>query len=115
MSFREMLLDDRYTDIATQMRGNGIEGHDHVPTEDNGFSGASYRNINIIVDYPIRVEHLMGLQGSSLLGRVVFVMVEFQVVDEETALQNEEGENAHRLYKERQLDQVKRRLRKGGR
>ena len=115
MSFREMLADSRYSNIVPHLQSNGIEDQDDIHTEDNGFSGASYRNINIIVDYPIRVEHLMGLQGSSLLGRIVFVMVEFQIVDEQTALQNEEGENAHQLYKARQLNQVKRRLRKGGR
>ena len=115
MSFREMMNDQRYTDHFEQLTSNGIADKVHLPVDDNGFSGASYRNINVIVDYPIRVEHLMGLQGSSLLGRIVFVMVEFQIVDEETALQNEEGENAHRLYKERQLNQVRRRLRKGGR
>jgi len=42
------------------------------------------------------------------------VMVEFQIVDHETALANESGDSAHSLYKKRQLDQVKRRLRKGG-
>jgi len=45
---------------------------------------------------------------------VVFILVEFQIVDQETALENESGDSAHELYKLRQLDQVKRRLRKGG-
>jgi uncharacterized protein (TIGR04552 family) len=45
----------------------------------------------------------------------VFVMVEFQVIDRQTARDNEEGENAHRLYKERQRHIVEARLRKGGR
>jgi hypothetical protein len=31
-----------------------------------------------------------------------------------TALSNENGDSAHQNYKQRQLDQVKRRLRKGG-
>ena len=109
------MRDQRYTEQFERLTSNGIADKVHLPVDDNGFSGASYRNINVIVDYPICVEHLMGLQGSSLLGRIVFVMVEFQIVDEETALQNEEGENAHSLYKERQLNQVRRRLRKGGR
>ena len=115
MSFREMMSDQRYSDLFQKLTSNGIEEPAPLAAEDNGFSGASYRNINVIVDYPIRVEHLMGLQGSSLLGRIVFVMVEFQIVDEMTALQNEEGENAHSLYKERQLKQVRHRLRKGSR
>ena len=42
-------------------------------------------------------------------------MVEFQVIDRQTAQANEEGENAHRLYKDRQREIVEARLRKGGR
>ena len=49
------------------------------------------------------------------LDGVPFVMVEFQIIDHDTAICNEEGDSAHSLYKDRQLDQVKRRLRKGGR
>lgn len=115
MSFSDMVSDPRYINLKSILQSNGINDPEEESSDDNGFSGASYRNINVIVDFPIRVEHLMSLQGSSLLGRVVFVMVEFQIVDEQTALQNEEGENAHRLYKKRQLSQVMRRLRKGGR
>ena len=41
-------------------------------------------------------------------------MVEFQLMDAETALKNEEGDSAHHLYKTRQLKQVHKRLRRGG-
>jgi uncharacterized protein (TIGR04552 family) len=41
-------------------------------------------------------------------------MVEFQIIDQETALNNESGESAHHLYKQRQIDQVLQRLKKGG-
>lgn len=79
----------------------------------NEFSGASYRMINFIVDYPVRVpdRYITGLPFE--LGRVVFVMVEFQLVDEETARLNEAGENAHMLYKARQYETVSRRLVRG--
>ena len=40
-------------------------------------------------------------------------MVEFQVLDRETAQANEDGENAHELYKERQRRIVERRLVRG--
>jgi uncharacterized protein (TIGR04552 family) len=49
------------------------------------------------------------------LGRVVFVMVEFQLIDEATARRNEEGENAHALYKARQHRVVASRLKRGAR
>lgn len=82
-------------------------------TGKNEFSGQSYRMINFIVDYPVRLpDHLVpGL--SFELGRTVFLMVEFQVLDEETARLNEAGDNAHTLYKARQYDVVAKRLIRG--
>jgi uncharacterized protein (TIGR04552 family) len=82
-------------------------------TGKNEFSGSSYRMINFIVDYPVRLpDHLVpGL--SFELGRTVFLMVEFQLLDEETARLNEAGENAHTLYKARQYDVVAKRLIRG--
>lgn len=79
----------------------------------NEFSGASYRMINFIVDYPVRIPDGLVTGLPFELGRVVFLMVEFQVVDEETARLNEDGDNAHALYKSRQLDTVARRLIRG--
>lgn len=81
----------------------------------NEFSGASYRMINFIVDYPVRVPDAPGGSRSFELGKVVFVMVEFQLLDEETARLNEAGDNAHALYKDRQHEVVARRLKRGGR
>lgn len=81
----------------------------------NEFSGATYRMINFIVDYPVRVPGVVGGTQSFELGKAVFVMVEFQLLDEETARLNEEGENAHVAYKERQHAVVARRLKRGGR
>jgi uncharacterized protein (TIGR04552 family) len=82
-------------------------------TGKNEFSGSDYRMINFIVDYPVRLpEGRFGKHGFEL-GRVVFLMVELQIVDEETARHNEEGENAHHLYKERQYKVVASRLKRG--
>lgn len=81
----------------------------------NPFSGGSYRMINFIVDFPVRVDHLVQDRYGPMLGRTVFALVEFQVLDRETARANEEGENAHWLYKDRQRAIVGRRLRRGGR
>ncbi len=82
----------------------------------NPFSARSYRVINFIVDYPIRVDDILaheGIKATYLLGRIVYVMVEFQLVDRETAKTNEEGANAHELYKERQKKVVEERLLRG--
>ena len=46
-------------------------------------------------------------------GQVVFVLTEFQVVDQKTAGDNEQGENAHQRYKERQHAKVRARLTRG--
>ena len=47
------------------------------------------------------------------LGRIVFSLVEFQVVDAATAARNEEGDSSHERYKRRQLKRVLRRLSRG--
>ena len=88
---------------------------DPAAEEDNPFSGAGYRMVNFIVDFPVRVDHLVNIRYGAMLGRTVFAMVEFQVLDRETAERNEVGENAHHLYKARQRAIVDKRLKRGGR
>jgi len=115
LSFEQMCKLSVVPDLYGKLQSNGLDEQKNLIGEDNLFSGANYKMINIIVDFPIRVDHMVELRHRSLLGRVVFVMVEFQIVDEQTAIENEEGDSAHGLYKSRQLNQVKARVRKGGR
>lgn len=91
---------------------NGIP---HIEQADslNTFSSVSFKVINFIVDVPVRIDSIVDYPLQSDLGRVVFVMVEFQIVDQATAQSNEEGANAHYLYKERQLERVRERLQYG--
>lgn len=99
-----------------QLPGPDLPGRDNYPNPaENPFSGPGYRMVNFIVDFPVRVDHLVNIRYGAMLGRTVFAMVEFQVLDRETARCNEEGENAHRLYKERQRAIVEQRLKKGAR
>jgi len=82
----------------------------------NEFSSRSYRALNFVVDIPVRIDDLLPQeppQGSEDLGRVVFSLVEFQVLDEETARHNEQGPARHERYKKRQLKRVLRRLSRG--
>jgi uncharacterized protein (TIGR04552 family) len=82
-------------------------------TLQNEFSGASYRVINFVADLPVRVDQYLCRipdPSSADLGSIIFVLTEFQVMDAETARKNEEGENSHQLYKERQFERVKARL-----
>lgn len=104
-----------YAHLASQLHGFMEEDTEPFNPEDNPFSGASYRTVNYIVDYPVRIDHLGHARYGALLGKVVMVQIEFQVVDEQTADKNELGENSHELYKERQRAIVASRLRKGGR
>jgi uncharacterized protein (TIGR04552 family) len=81
----------------------------------NAFSGKGYRVLNFVVDLPVRVDDLLSPLDpmADELGRIVFSLVEFQVVDAATAARNEQGEAAHERYKRRQLKQVLRRLSRG--
>lgn len=81
----------------------------------NEFSGPTYRVINFIVDVPIRVpdEVLAHAGVAGELGRVIFNLAEFQVVDERSELENQAGDNRHDRYKERQLVMVRERLERG--
>ena len=121
LQFNDMLHNEDVSEIRDYLTSNGIsaeisfEQKSEDPSSENmnSFSGMSYRVINFIVDYPIRIDHLVDLPQRNHLGKVVFVMVEFQVVDRITARNNEQGENAHLHYKNRQFEEVKSRLRMG--
>jgi uncharacterized protein (TIGR04552 family) len=83
---------------------------------DNKFSARSYRVIHFVVDMPVRVPRRVLAQApphAASLGAVVFVLVEFQLVDHDTELANEAGEASHARYKDRQLAAVRDRLRLG--
>lgn len=109
-----MLREPSYDAIREQLQ-NGLEAEPELTAEDNPFSGGSYRMINFIVDFPVRVDDEAPVRYGAMLGRTVFALVEFQVIDRETARRNEEGENAHHHYKNRQRSIVGKRLKKGGR
>jgi uncharacterized protein (TIGR04552 family) len=83
----------------------------------NEFSGPSYRVVNFVADLPVRIDKHLGLSPDDPLftdaGVVVFVLTEFQIVDEQTAQANEQGENSHDRYKERQNARVRARLMHG--
>jgi uncharacterized protein (TIGR04552 family) len=81
----------------------------------NEFSGPTYRVVSFVVDMPIRVpdEVLSGTAEREGLGRVVFGLAEFQLVDRATDEENERGENRHDRYRARQLLKVRDRLERG--
>ncbi len=77
----------------------------------NEFSGQSFRLLNFIADLPVRVDCLVP-SGTAHDGQhcVVFVTAEFQIMDQQTAEANEQGDNSHAQYKHRQHQHVRVRL-----
>ncbi len=90
-----------------------VEARDVRPV--NLFSGRQYRVLNFVVDLPVRIDEMLPPAGPLVedLGRIVFSLVEFQIVDAATAKRNEEGESSHARYKRRQGRNVLRRLSRG--
>ena len=115
----------RFADVVrSHPRGGEIAGAMQLPPDlerkdpaehRNEFSGKGFRMLNFVVDLPVRVDDLLPPQDpvADELGRVVFSLVEFQVVDQATSLRNEEGDASHERYKKRQLQRVLRRLSRG--
>lgn len=83
----------------------------------NDFSSANFRVINFVADLPVRVGAVLrhvNRTAPELDDRaVVYVLTEFQVMDAQSAITNEQGDSSHTAYKERQQIQVKARLTRG--
>lgn len=77
-----------------------------APTPVNEFSGSSYRCVNFVADIPIRLDDVESASSPA----IAVVQAEIQLFDEEAVAENDKGENSHRLYKERQMGHVRRRL-----
>jgi uncharacterized protein (TIGR04552 family) len=75
----------------------------------NEFSGKRYKIVNFVADLPARVDAFVD-ESTRSFGNVVFVLTEFQLVDQATASENEQGENSHENYKARQHRSVRQRL-----
>jgi hypothetical protein len=85
-------------------------------SRENPFSEATYHALHFVVDLPVRIDDVLPPRppgDGEDLGSIVFSMVEFQVMDEETARRNEQGAASHRRYKKRQAVSALRRLSRG--
>ncbi len=90
----------------------GIE-EEETAEATNEFSGSSFKMINFIIDVPVRLDHILARSGDPWVlqsGSICYLGCEFQVVDQETAYLNEQGENSHAKYKVRQAERVSDRL-----
>ncbi|HJN75333.1 MAG TPA: TIGR04552 family protein [Myxococcota bacterium] len=93
-----------------------LKAKDHEREPANPLSGSGYRIVNWIIDFPVRVDDVLPDTHAAapyMLGRIVYVMVEFQVLDRQTEKLNDQGENSHDHYKDRQRKEVEGRLLKG--
>lgn len=83
---------------------------------DNRFSASNYSVVHFVVDMPLRVPAEMLKRApaqASSLGKVAFVLTEFQILDRHTEQRNETGDASHAAYKERQKRAVGLRLKVG--
>jgi len=109
--FRQLLRDwPSLRNMAPQLQEGLLDDDQEQEAEQNEFSGDSYKVLNFVAELPVRLPERAVDVGD---GRIAFCMVELQLVDRETALANESGENAHLRYKRRQLRRVLRRLSRG--
>lgn len=91
---------------------------DRFTPSDNQFTDANYRVIHFVVDLPVRLPDEVMEQAPPAawsLGRIVFVLCEFQILDSKLEASNEVGEASHERYKERQKQAVMQRLKLGER
>lgn len=119
ISFRKLVertpeLHKYIEDLHLPLRHESVERKQARRSGGNPFSGSTYRVLNFIVDLPLRIDPYLNPEDR-LPGRpkTVFELVEIQIVDEDTAIANELGENSHERYKHRQRLKVLRRLSRG--
>ncbi|QQR80300.1 MAG: TIGR04552 family protein [Deltaproteobacteria bacterium] len=78
------------------------------------FTAKTYKVCKFVADIPIRMDNFLAQSGGPAfresLGNIAFVLVEFQIVDEETSLKNNAGDASHERYKIRQKTGVVKRL-----
>jgi uncharacterized protein (TIGR04552 family) len=115
LSFRQMLEDvDQAAPGVSSIRKALIE--EQLRSADvyqNEFSHPDFQMINFVVDVPLRVDRFVDRATPGTLskhGKVIFTLVEFQLFDLETFVQNEQGPSSHAHYKSRQRRAVLRRL-----
>lgn len=104
------LVDDRPIEQLLSQSRDFSMAHADSDATPNEFSGQGYQVLNFVADLPVRID---GLVDPALLpenSNVVFVLAEFQIIDQARAQGNEEGENSHVQYKLRQHQRVRERL-----
>jgi uncharacterized protein (TIGR04552 family) len=92
------------------MYGNEMSGSSNPETSH------TFKTAKFTIDLPIRLDDSqLGIwaPGLDLPSRIVHVLAEFQIVDQASNVQNEQGDASHDMYKARRLARVKERLLSG--
>tara|TARA_B100001093_G_scaffold405920_1_gene394264 strand:- start:50 stop:1111 length:1062 start_codon:yes stop_codon:yes gene_type:complete len=101
--------DHRLRQIRPLLQNIGATNQADEAHRINQFTATDYRDINFVIDMPLRLDDAhasVAADATAQNGRVVFVLVEFQVVDRETHIRNNQGASRHDLYKSRQRDRA---------
>lgn len=109
---------ERNAALKGMLRELQVSPKDRGVPNDNIFSSEAYRVIHFVVDMPIRLPPPLMDQAppsAHALGPVIFILCEFQILDQESEASNELGSASHDAYKERQRGAVMRRLKLGTR
>lgn len=105
------LVDDRPIEKRIgKNRDFSMAALDSAARPANEFSGRGYQILNFVADLPVRVDTIVDDPEMKDKGYVVFVLAEFQIVDQARAIENEQGEASHAQYKLRQHQRVRERL-----
>ena len=107
---------ERHPHLCDLAESLGSSLDDAQSPTDNRFSSPAYRVIHFVTDVPVRVPaDIMELApaGPDLLGPIVYMLCEFQLLDAESEALNELGDASHDAYKDRQRAAVSARLRLG--
>lgn len=88
---------------------------EHETRVENRYSDPDYKVVHFVADLPVRIDGYLKKMGVTpgRPGSVIFSLTEFQLVDEEADIVNEQGPSSHAAYKERQRLAVEQRLKLG--
>ncbi|MBX7099941.1 MAG: TIGR04552 family protein [Myxococcaceae bacterium] len=116
LRFKDLLQDYPHFEKYIRELHLDKDYEDRVEQPGNTFSGSSYRILNFVADVPVRLDSYLPppeKDDRTRKCRIALPMCEFQICDEVQAQMNEQGENSHERYKQRQRDVVLKRLSRG--